>query len=238
YGELWCKIDYYSYNTFIYATEVSAFQALQVSPIINGTFNEGIRIARNPANLWSNIQFGCDPNSDVGYIDGQWLIGSTGNNGVNPLGFIIVKAGQEGTINGLQINQYGNVLNFNGMMTSGNIQINSTATGYDDGLRISRADPTGTGNSSIQLGFSRTSTTGAIVGQWSIFTPPSSSTNNPQIIAGTGAQSGASNGSVNYSAGNPILWGLNSVDTNGGFYSNGSNIYWRARPITLGSVPP
>ncbi|KAA6367633.1 MAG: hypothetical protein EZS28_036840, partial [Streblomastix strix] len=61
---------------------------------------------------------------------------------------------------------------------------------------------------------------------------------NGSVIAGTGAQSGASNGSVNYSAGNPILWGLNSVNTNGGFYSDGPKVYWRAKPVTLGSVPP
>ncbi|KAA6387070.1 MAG: hypothetical protein EZS28_017402 [Streblomastix strix] len=55
---------------------------MTINPVINGTFNEGIRISRNPTNLWSNIQFGSDPNSDVGYIDNQWLIGSTGNNTV------------------------------------------------------------------------------------------------------------------------------------------------------------
>ncbi|KAA6376673.1 MAG: hypothetical protein EZS28_027800, partial [Streblomastix strix] len=37
---------------------------------------------------------------------------------------------------------------------------------------------------------------------------------------------------------NPILWGVNSVDTNGGFYSDGPKVYWRAKPITLGAVPP
>ncbi|KAA6383889.1 MAG: hypothetical protein EZS28_020585 [Streblomastix strix] len=163
----------------------------ELCPIINATFNEGIRISRNPTNLWSNIQFGADPNSITGYIDNQWLIGSTGNNGVNPLGFIIVKAGQEGTSSGLQINQYGNVLNFYGKMSSGNIQINPSATGYDDGLRISRAEPTSSGNSSIQLGCSRNSTTGAIDGQWSIFTPPSSSTNNPQsLVIAVASQAG------------------------------------------------
>ncbi|KAA6391154.1 MAG: hypothetical protein EZS28_013316 [Streblomastix strix] len=61
---------------------------------------------------------------------------------------------------------------------------------------------------------------------------------NGSVIAGTGATNGASNGSVNYSAGNPILWGVNSVGTEGGFYSNGSNICWRAHPLTQGSVPP
>ncbi|KAA6360239.1 MAG: hypothetical protein EZS28_044234, partial [Streblomastix strix] len=61
---------------------------------------------------------------------------------------------------------------------------------------------------------------------------------NGSVIAGTGATNGATNGSFQYSAGNPILWGVNSTGTEGGFYSNGTNICWRARPITLGSVPP
>ncbi|KAA6388767.1 MAG: hypothetical protein EZS28_015705, partial [Streblomastix strix] len=61
---------------------------------------------------------------------------------------------------------------------------------------------------------------------------------NGSVIAGVGATNGASSGSVQYSAGNPILWGVNSVGTEGGFYSNGTNICWRARPTTLGSVPP
>ncbi|KAA6378791.1 MAG: hypothetical protein EZS28_025683 [Streblomastix strix] len=34
---------------------------------------------------------------------------------------------------------------------------------------------------------------------------------NGSVIAGTGATNGATNGSVNYSAGNPILWGVNST---------------------------
>ncbi|KAA6387297.1 MAG: hypothetical protein EZS28_017177 [Streblomastix strix] len=54
---------------------------------------------------------------------------------------------------------------------------------------------------------------------------------------GTGATSGANNRSVNYSAGNPILWGVNSTGTEGGFYSDGAKVYWRAHPLTMGSVP-
>ncbi|KAA6401601.1 MAG: hypothetical protein EZS28_002863, partial [Streblomastix strix] len=65
---------------------------------------------------------------------------------------------------------------------SGNIQINPTATSYDDELRITRSNQD-TGNATIQLGCSRTSNTGAILGQWSIFTPSSSSINNPQGFA-------------------------------------------------------
>ncbi|KAA6398075.1 MAG: hypothetical protein EZS28_006403 [Streblomastix strix] len=78
-------------------------------------------------------------------------------------------------------------------VTSDNIQINSTTTGYDDGLRISRADLTSTSNSSIQLGCSRTPNIGAIKGLWSIFTPPSSSTNNPQSFVITVASQGGDN---------------------------------------------
>ncbi|KAA6370708.1 MAG: hypothetical protein EZS28_033765 [Streblomastix strix] len=191
YGELWCKIDYYSYNTFIYVPEVSAFQGnitdilttagqtalpddynviqqlfpnqysstVQINPLSNGTFNEGIRISRHPTNQWSNIQFGSDPNANTGMINNQWLVGTTGNNGANPLGFIIVKAGQEGQADkGLQISADGNTLTFNG-----------------------------------------------------------------QIIAGNGAP----NGSVNYSQGNPILWGSKSLGTDGGFYTDGITVFWR-----------
>ncbi|KAA6383711.1 MAG: hypothetical protein EZS28_020764 [Streblomastix strix] len=61
---------------------------------------------------------------------------------------------------------------------------------------------------------------------------------NGSVIAGVCTANGATNGSVNYSAGNPILWGVNSVGTEGGFYSNGNNVFWRAHPVTMGSVPP
>ncbi|KAA6389550.1 MAG: hypothetical protein EZS28_014922 [Streblomastix strix] len=61
---------------------------------------------------------------------------------------------------------------------------------------------------------------------------------NESVIAGTGATNGASNGSANYSAGNPILWCQNSTDPIGGFYSDGAKVYWRAYPLTMGSVPP
>ncbi|KAA6385068.1 MAG: hypothetical protein EZS28_019404 [Streblomastix strix] len=50
---------------------------------------------------------------------------------------------------------------------------------------------------------------------------------NGYIIAGTGA----ANGSVNYSQGNPIVWGVNSTGTEGGFYSNGINLFWKAQAL-------
>ncbi|KAA6369714.1 MAG: hypothetical protein EZS28_034758 [Streblomastix strix] len=46
---------------------------------------------------------------------------------------------------------------------------------------------------------------------------------NGQDIAGTGAAVG----SVNYSQGNPILWDVNSTETDSGFYNNGTTIFWR-----------
>ncbi|KAA6403327.1 MAG: hypothetical protein EZS28_001141 [Streblomastix strix] len=72
----------------------------------------------------------------------------------------------------------GNTLNFYSKMNSGNIQINLSATEYDDGLRILRTIES-TGGSSIFLGCSRTSTVGTIDNQWQIFTPPSSYSINP-----------------------------------------------------------
>ncbi|KAA6401684.1 MAG: hypothetical protein EZS28_002788 [Streblomastix strix] len=106
----------------------------QVIPSNTGAFNEGIKISRHPTNQWSNIQFGSDPNTNTGCIDNQWLIGTSGNDAQNPLGFIIVKAGQE-------------------------------------------------------------------------------------------------DGSVNYSASNTILWGANSLGTDGDFYTNGTTVFWRAHAL-------
>ncbi|KAA6390909.1 MAG: hypothetical protein EZS28_013567 [Streblomastix strix] len=154
---------------------------------------------------------------------------------------------------------------------SGNIQLNPTSAAYGAGLRISRSlSTTGeVGTSEIQLGCSRTSTSGVIAGQWIVFTRPASYTNNPlgftialsnqagdnnkglqisadgntlsfngSVIAGTGATTGATNGSVTYSEGNPILWGTNNAGTEGGFYSDGANVYWRARKVNVASVSP
>ncbi|KAA6401916.1 MAG: hypothetical protein EZS28_002560 [Streblomastix strix] len=61
---------------------------------------------------------------------------------------------------------------------------------------------------------------------------------NGSVIAGIGTTGSASSGSVNYSAGNALLWDINSFGTEGGFYSDGAKIYRRAKPITLGSIPP
>ncbi|KAA6402428.1 MAG: hypothetical protein EZS28_002046 [Streblomastix strix] len=61
---------------------------------------------------------------------------------------------------------------------------------------------------------------------------------NGSVIAGKITADNATSGLVNYSAGNPILWGVNSVGTEGGFYSDGAKVYWSAKPVTLESVPP
>ncbi|KAA6381137.1 MAG: hypothetical protein EZS28_023336 [Streblomastix strix] len=141
------------------------------------------------------------------------------------------------------------------------LKINPTSNDYTEGIRIARSS---NGNcSGIYLGCNPNSTSGTMERQWNIVNAPDGQlligvntqigqpnqglvisadgqtlSFNGSVIAGTGATNGATNGSVNYSAGNPILWGVNSVDTEGGFYSNGTNICWRARPITLGSIPP
>ncbi|KAA6381754.1 MAG: hypothetical protein EZS28_022723, partial [Streblomastix strix] len=144
-------------------------------------------------------------------------------------------------------------------------QVNPSGTNYNEGIRIAKAS---NGLSQIQFGVDPAQYSGQIQGQWAagimirqdtmsqefvicltsdfgndnrglrISADGNTLSFNGSVIAGTGASTGASNGSVNYSAGNPILWGLNSVDTNGGFYSDGPKVYWRAKPVTLGSVPP
>ncbi|KAA6392298.1 MAG: hypothetical protein EZS28_012176 [Streblomastix strix] len=135
-------------NTYLIPLVLFLFK---FNPAFNyGTFRFSLILELN--NQWSNIQFGSDSSINSGKIDNQWLVGSTGNNGANPLGFVIVKAGQEGqTDRGLQISADGNNLTFNG-----------------------------------------------------------------QVIAGTCAATG----SVNYSQGNPILWGTKSLGTDDEFYND------------------
>ncbi|KAA6369514.1 MAG: hypothetical protein EZS28_034959 [Streblomastix strix] len=170
------------------------------------------------------------------------------------------------TFNGSELVNVGTDLTITGRKTFantslGSIQINATDVSYGEGIRISNSPLYNV--STIYIGTSSTSTSGEIDGQWTIIkrnagelctcrTADQITDNrglmisadgnilsfNGSIIAGTGATSGASNGSVNYSAGNPILWGVNSVGTEGGFYSDGPKIYWRAKPVTLGAVPP
>ncbi|KAA6371520.1 MAG: hypothetical protein EZS28_032954 [Streblomastix strix] len=143
----------------------------------------------------------------------------------------------------------------------GSIQINATDVSYGEGIRISNSPLYNV--STIYIGTSSTSTSGEIDGQWTIIkrnagelcicrTADQNTDNkglvisadgntltfNGSVIAGAGATNGATNGLVNYSAGNPILWGVNSVGTEGGFYSDGPKIYWRAKPVTIGPVPP
>ncbi|KAA6367772.1 MAG: hypothetical protein EZS28_036701 [Streblomastix strix] len=164
--------------------------------------------------------------------------------------------------NGNQLVDVGTDQTITGKKTINNVlKINPTRSDYTDGIRIARSS---NGNcSGIYLGCNPNSTSGTMEGQWNIVNTPDGQlqigvntqigqpnqgllisadgqtlTFNGSVIAGTGATTGASNGSVNYSAGNPILWGVNSVDTYGGFYSDGPKIHWRAKPVTLGAVPP
>ncbi|KAA6404354.1 MAG: hypothetical protein EZS28_000117 [Streblomastix strix] len=191
-------------------TEKKIKKLIQVNPTVDGIYNEGRQISRSINNQWSNIQFGCDPYSNSGFIDNQWIMGTSVDTNINPLCFIISKSGQKFQANkGLQISADENTLTFNGngfvdvvndqsisgkktfaCVTSGNIQLNPTATSYDDGLRISRSAPN-TANSSIQLGCSRTSNSGVIEGQWTIFTPSSTAINDPYgLIFAMASQAG------------------------------------------------
>ncbi|KAA6388755.1 MAG: hypothetical protein EZS28_015717 [Streblomastix strix] len=171
----------------------------------------------------------------------------------------LVNVGTNQTITGIK--------SFAGVV-SGNSQINPMSDNFNDGLRISRTvESTGSaaiqlgcsrlsnigqiagqwiiytttsGQAINPLSFKIALASDASDGNRGLQTSADGETLsfNGSVIAGTGASSGASNGSVNYSAGNLILWGANSTDPIGGFYSNGSNICWRAHPLTQGSVPP
>ncbi|KAA6384828.1 MAG: hypothetical protein EZS28_019646 [Streblomastix strix] len=110
-------------------------------------------------------------------------------------------------------------------------------------LRINRSGAgcgiyLGTSNQINELTIGLSSESGAANRGLHISADGNTLTFNGSVIAGACATNGATNGSVNYSAGNPILWGVNSVGTKGGFQSDGPKIYWRAKPVTLGAVPP
>ncbi|KAA6400731.1 MAG: hypothetical protein EZS28_003745 [Streblomastix strix] len=130
-----------------------------------------------------------------------------------------------------------------------------------DRLRLSRSSDSN--YSGIYLGCNPNSTSGSLTDQQSIVNTPTGElrigvsdqllednkglmiqadgntlTFNGSVIAGTAATNGATKGSVNFSAGNPILQGANCVGTEGGFYSNGNNVFWRAHRLKMGSVPP
>ncbi|KAA6383890.1 MAG: hypothetical protein EZS28_020581 [Streblomastix strix] len=161
--------------------------------------------------------------------------------------------------NGYVINA-GNSVSFAGG-TCGVAQINPNGNNYNQGIRISGSSTDNYGG--IFLCCNPISTVGTYTGQRSIFVSSkgelwigiSTQVNqanqgliisadgnklsfNGSAIAGTGVTNVATNGSVNYSAGNPILWGTNSVGTEGAFYCDGAKVYWRAKFITLGSIPP
>ncbi|KAA6377426.1 MAG: hypothetical protein EZS28_027047 [Streblomastix strix] len=120
----------------------------------------------------------------------------------------------------------------NGGVINGITQINPNTANYSQGLRISRS----VAGCVLTIGLS--SESGASNRGLRISADGNTLSFNGSVIAGTGASNGAANGSVNYSAGNPILWGVNSVDTECGFYSDDEKVYWRAKPITVGPIPP
>ncbi|KAA6398861.1 MAG: hypothetical protein EZS28_005611 [Streblomastix strix] len=129
----------------------------------------------------------------------------------------LVNAAAAANDQGLRISADGQILTFNGKATQGNIQINPTATGYDDVLKISKTEE-GSGGSSLIQGCSRTSNTGAITGQSQIFTTPSTYVNNP--------------------LGFTISLAANSSDTNRGLCINadGNTLTFNGQVIAGGSV--
>ncbi|KAA6393230.1 MAG: hypothetical protein EZS28_011247 [Streblomastix strix] len=61
---------------------------------------------------------------------------------------------------------------------------------------------------------------------------------NESDITGTGSTCSTNRGSVNNSQGNQTLYRVSSVYITGGFCNDGAKVYWRAKPVSLGSVPP
>ncbi|KAA6383213.1 MAG: hypothetical protein EZS28_021260 [Streblomastix strix] len=178
------------------------------------------------------------------------------------VGLSIISDSSTIKFNGNELVNVGTDQTITGRKTFINIfQIKPTDVSYGEEIRI--ANTAISNLCAVYIGTSPTNTSGEIADQWTIFkrrngsmiicrTADQNTANkglmisadgntlyfNGSIIAGTGATSGASNGSVNYSAGNPILWGMNSTDPIGEFYSDGAKVQWRAHPLTMGSVPP
>ncbi|KAA6373451.1 MAG: hypothetical protein EZS28_031022, partial [Streblomastix strix] len=196
-----------------------------------GIINNMIQV--NPTGrTYSTYNNGCSTSAINTTQAGQWEISKTNDNAL--------------TINPSSLRQTDHSV---GTKTINNVlKINPTSNDYTEGIRIARSS---NGNCiGIYLGCNPNSTSGTMEGQWNIANAPDGQlligvntqigqpnqglvisadgqtlTFKGSVIAGAGATNGASNGSVNYSAGNPILWGVNSVDTEDGFYSNGTNIW-------------
>ncbi|KAA6398174.1 MAG: hypothetical protein EZS28_006297 [Streblomastix strix] len=189
------------------------------------SYDEGLRIARSGENSDnSSIQLGCIRAYNTGLTEGQWAIFTPPNTAIiNPYGLVIAVASQvKKTFAGVD---------------SGNKQINPIASNYDDCLRISRtvesiggsaiflgcnrtsntgviagqwqifSPPSNYVNSPlgfvISLAFDSSDTTRGL----RICADGNTLTFNVQVIAGIGANNGAIDGSVNYSAGNNNIYG-------------------------------
>ncbi|KAA6399929.1 MAG: hypothetical protein EZS28_004546 [Streblomastix strix] len=229
---------------------------LQVNPTgqTYTTFNNSFRIG-NYNTECSSLYFGCSTTAIYTTQLGQWEISKISDRAltINPSSLR-----QADHSVGLSINSDCTQFKFNsnelvdvrtdqtitGRKTFSNIfQIKPSSNSYNEGIRISRSEAIN--YSGIYLGCNPNSTDGTLTDYWKIVNTPigelrigvniqlgqdnqglmiSTDGNtlsfNGQVIAGIGAINGASN------------------DTNGGFYSDGPKICWRAKPVTLGAVPP
>ncbi|KAA6402478.1 MAG: hypothetical protein EZS28_001991 [Streblomastix strix] len=121
-------------------------------------------------------------------------------------------------------------------------QINHVdGTGYGYGLRIAKSPAQG--NSAIYLDVDNLkvylSADADFTNRGLVITADGNTLSfNDSLIVGTGTIGSASNCTINYSAGNPIVWSVNSVGKGGRFHSDGNTVFWIAGPITLESVTP
>ncbi|KAA6395415.1 MAG: hypothetical protein EZS28_009058 [Streblomastix strix] len=223
---------------------------LQVNPTDRnyGYFNNGIRIGNNNGDSTSSLYLGCIKTATNTTQSGQWEISKTSDKAltINPsslrqtdhsVGLSIDGDSSLIKFNGNELVNVGTDQNISGRKTFGGTTLGSIQLNPTEYIRRDRWLMDNNKRATGELYICRTADQNITNKGLAISADGNTLSFNGSIIAGTGATSGASNGLVNYSAGNPILWGVNSVDTNGGFYSDGPKVYWRAKPVTLGAVP-
>ncbi|KAA6395225.1 MAG: hypothetical protein EZS28_009246 [Streblomastix strix] len=227
----------------IYQLFPNRYGSTQTNPTAT-SYDDGLRIARSATQTGNlQIQLGCSRTSNTGLIEGQWSIFTPSNTAIsNPYGLVLTVASQAGdNTRGLQISVDGNTLTFNG---NGFVDVaaDQTITGIKTFGKLLQVIPSndGTFNEGIRirtignnaqnpLGFTlvKAGQEGQADRGLQISADGSILTLNGQVIAGAGAAIG----SVIYSYGNPILQGANNLGTEGGFYSNGTNIFQRSHAL-------
>ncbi|KAA6360791.1 MAG: hypothetical protein EZS28_043682 [Streblomastix strix] len=235
-------------------------QGIRISRSTNTNYS-GIFLGCDPLSTTGSLQ---DQWNIVNTPSGQFRIGVNDQITENNQGLMISADGNTLTFNGNQFVDLTTDQSLSGIKTFNKlVQIIPSFNGtFNEGIRISR-HPTNQW-SNIQFGSDPNTNSGKIDNQWMIGTIGNNAPNqlgftivkagqegqanrglqisadgntlsfNGQVIAGTGAPVG----SVNYSQGNPILWGVRSLETDGGFYSDGTTVFWRDHALQFDPYHP